>query len=93
MKARWHAGELIRNRESGSPYFVVHVYKGVCTLIFDATAHAAILPLGILMVRDYSQFARDIEMDSVKRDLLHDALIWKYSPLPKINKDDNNDPK
>ena len=84
MKPRWHAGDLIREKESGKAFFVIHVYRGVCTLIFDATQSCEIIQSGILLKRDYDRFARDIEMDATKRDLFGEALKWKYHPLPKI---------
>ena len=91
MKARWHSGDLIRNKESGQPYFVVKVYKGLCTMMFDATNNNPILSLGVLLVRDYDKFSRDIEMELVKHDLFSETLTWKHNELPKIKENDESD--
>jgi hypothetical protein len=84
MKARWRSGNIIRNKESGEAYFVLHVYPGVCTLVLKASSGSQISLPGILMKRDYTYFSLDIEMELTKHDLITEALSWKHSPLPKI---------
>jgi hypothetical protein len=80
----WKAGELIRNKETGDPYLCVHVYRGICTLLFDIKRSDVILPLGILLPRDYDKFALDRDMEEIKKDLLGEAVVLQYKPLPQI---------
>ena len=77
----WKKGDVIRNKETGKPMLVVHVFTRFATMAVDLEdKNTPSIPLVILM-RDYNSWALDVEMDYVKKN---NNYQWQYSPLMAI---------
>lgn len=61
MLTNWKSNEVIRNKQTGKPYLVLHVYKHVCTIVVDLNQSGVNTPL-VLLERDYADYASDRDM-------------------------------
>ena len=61
-------GNIIRNKKSGHPYLVCYI-NAVCILVVDIKKEGNPISLFAILPRDYSKYARDIDMNcyAVKR--------------------------
>jgi len=75
----WKVGDLIRHKNSGKPYVVVHLYHQVGTMIADMEERHPVARM--LFKRDYEDFARDRDMQ-ITESPEHD-VSWKFDPIPQ----------
>lgn len=80
MSERWKAGELIRNKQTGKPFLVLHVQRMVCTLMTDAEVSEP--QVIVLLSKRYDEFATDHEMELLqsKEDKEY-TDTWAYAPI------------
>ncbi len=77
VRINWKVNDRIRNKETGHPFLVLHVSRHYCTIIDLESKDQLIQPL-ILLPRDFGRYAKDHEMDLVKKN---NSLEWVYSPI------------
>lgn len=78
ISCNWKKGEIIRNKLTGTPYFVIHKFEYVCTLIIDMTDTSQLPQLLTLLPKDYNNYALASDMEAeVKKN---DDVEWKFNP-------------
>ena len=80
MKPKWKAGDLIRNKETGKPFLVLHVYTTICTILADPSVKNS--PTIALMPYSYDEFAKDEDMKQTvkKNDEGEYNETWELEP-------------
>lgn len=69
----WKPGDMLREKITGKPFFVVHVYK-TGTLISDMSWTGVVAPL-LLLPREYKDYALDDEMEYFPVPTLRDGKL------------------
>ena len=69
----WKSNDIIRNRLTGKPMLVVHVYRN-CTLIIDIE-NSQVNILNVIIEKDYENWSPDTDMINSSPEYDGD---WKY---------------
>jgi len=79
IQCSWKKGDIIRNKLTATPYFVVHKFEYVCTLIIDMTDTSHLPQLLTLLPKEYDNYALASDMEpTVKKN---DSVEYKYNPI------------
>jgi hypothetical protein len=79
IQCNWKKCDIIRNKLSGTPYFVIHKFEYVCTLIIDMTDTSQLPQSLTLLPKDYDNYALASDMEAeVKKN---EDIEWKYNPI------------
>lgn len=70
----WTREDIIRNKATGHPYKVIHVYKALATILVDLENKSSLTSTVTLMPSGYSDYAKDRDMSVKKND-------WEYNPV------------
>lgn len=62
----WSKGDLIRNKKTGKPMMVVHVYHRFCTMVVDLEADTDPAIQYVLLERTYADWGRDQDFQENK---------------------------
>lgn len=81
IRYNWKKGDIIRNKASGHPYLVLHVYKSICTIVVDLEVNEPLAPTLSILVREYDKYTADLNMQTKR--ILDDTIEWNYNPLPE----------
>lgn len=63
VRPHWKVGEIIRHKNTGNPFRVIHIYKYVSTILVDLTDNAPLPPTLMLLPRNYDDYAVDSDME------------------------------
>lgn len=79
MPLLWKEGDTIRNKDTGKPYSVIHIYKSICTIVIDLE-EKSMMPISLtLLERDYEKFVPDMDME---RDIKSNGINhFTYNPI------------
>lgn len=64
-RINWKINDIIRHRLSGHPYLIIHISRYACTVV-DLESHESPLPSFTLLPRNYSDYARDRDLELKK---------------------------
>jgi hypothetical protein len=81
IRYNWNKGDVIRNRETGHPYMVLHVYKATATLVVDLEEKEPLPIPHTILIREYGKYTADLNMRT--KGILNDSIEWEYNPLPE----------
>lgn len=77
-KEPWKIRDIIRNKITGHPYLVIHVYQFRGTAVVDLEDDKDLEPALIILPRRYDEYAPDYQMnDDVKKN---DEVVFTYKP-------------
>ena len=78
---RYHPNKIIRNKTTGKPLLIAHVYR-TCAIVIDPTDRDLPIP-HILLERDYDQWAEEKDFDDKKvdGDILDPSVRLTYNPI------------
>ena len=79
---KWRVNDVIREKTTGHPFLVLHIYKFMCTIIVDLEDHTPLRPMLTLLPERYDEYATDWEMKAEEKKRGDSVdLDWKYSPI------------
>jgi hypothetical protein len=81
VRCDWKKNDIIRNKETGHPYLVIHVSKAVATILVDLQDNEPLPITRLLLARDYAKYTLDLNMEA--KSTLSDTIQWNYNPLPE----------
>lgn len=55
----WAQGDIVRNRSTNQPLLVLHVYKGVSTIVIDMLDPSHMPLTYALLPREYDQYKKE----------------------------------
>lgn len=69
----WKRNEIIRSKENGHPFLVLHVHKRICTIVVDLEDPHKLPTAFVVLPRDYDSYALDEDMDDNRKG-------WTFRP-------------
>lgn len=63
IRPTWKAKDIIRNKLTGHPYKVLHVFNYNATIIVDLEDRSPLPLMYSLLPREYSNYAKDSDME------------------------------
>jgi hypothetical protein len=74
----WLPNQIIRNRNTGEPLLVIHVYRN-CTIVVDTKDKNTLITPMALLEREYHYYTRDGDMRN--KDEVNYEKEWFYKPV------------
>lgn len=72
----WKKNDIIRNKITGKPLLVIHIYRFVATIVVDLEENKTPSSMYVLLPRDYDKYAIDTEMEAEQNDSCDDIVGW-----------------
>lgn len=72
----WKKNDVIRNKITGKPLLVIHIYRFVATIVVDLEENKTPSSMFVLLPRDYDKFAVDNEMEAEQNAACDDIISW-----------------